>query len=490
MLVITTAIGAAHAWMAALASLLEDRPQSLLDHFKERSILKEAVGSDTRIWTLSRISHDCFCHHDHNQYKLGGGQVLPVTPGIAVTRAAAHFHMALLMFTTSNSIYQLPTLETALQTHPLICGVHDACKSVLMISAEDFNRLVQSIEQDGLLDPVRINRDGVLLDGRCRLCALHVLGIPISEDEIETSDLDPWKVASSNEARRHLTKGQKNMVAAKRLEAERKAGRKRQSEGAKKANKRRTNPVATDSVATGRNAPVLDTVAKSEGLSREELRLAELLCKNKPELAKQVENGEMDWNTAIETCGLKAPKPKRAKKKPKSARREERNAKPSERPVASGLSPDELSTLRHLSDQLCKQAASNELPKVIRDYLRECDAEDRPDYHPSMEEMAVYCQCDNDLLHDVAWAEHDELDFNTVGVILALAGVYPACNAVSLTETRITRAEKAAKWLEIDPDNDVQLLTHLTRGIVSQIGTCQQWAGNGGANALKSTPGS
>ena len=169
--------------MAALASLLEDRPQSLLDHFKERSILKEAVGSDTRIWTLSRISHDCFCHHDHNQYKLGGGQVLPESPGIAVTRAAAHFHMALLMFTTSNSIYQLPTLETALQTHPLIRGVHDACKSVLMISAEDFNRLVQSIEQDGLLDPVRINRDGVLLDGRCRLCALHVLGIPISEDQ-------------------------------------------------------------------------------------------------------------------------------------------------------------------------------------------------------------------------------------------------------------------------------------------------------------------
>ncbi len=370
------------------------------------------------------------------------------------------------MSPTTERTYELPALDEALETHDAISGVHLACKAVAMISAEDFNRLVQSIEQDGMLTPVQVDNEGLLLDGRCRLLALHTLGMSIPKEMIDVVDTDPWKVAASNEARRHLTKGQKNLVAAKRLEAERKNAKKRQSAGAKKANKRRVNPVATESVATGRKAPVLDTVAKSEGLSREDLRRAELLRKNEPDLAEQVENGELEWDAAMERSGLNKPKPKKIKKKSRSKKRKPIQSKGAEPQMIDELSHDELTALRFLSNQLCEQAAHNDLTKVIRNYLRACDEEYRPDYQPSLEQLALYCQCDPDLLHDIAWSEHDELDLESIGVILALAGIYPVDLVSDLTATRIKRVKKADDWLKNVATTDSQLSTYFTHQIV------------------------
>ncbi len=387
------------------------------------------------------------------------------------------------MSKTTKSTYAFPAVETALQTHKRIRGVHDVCNSVEPMSAEEFDRLVHSIEQSGLLTPVLVDPEGYLLDGRSRLCALHVLGIPISDQMFETTVLPPRLFEQLNRAGRHLTKGQLIMVANELLKAERREGTKLPA-GAKLPKQFQMNPVATSPVAPGRNATALDTVPKSDGQPRERLQHAESLRKNDTELAKQVDNRERDWDADIENHGLSKPE-SNAKKSSITSECEHDLGKPSEPPVDSGLSPNELMALRHLSDQLLKQAALGDVTRIIRDYLRECCDEDRPDHHPSLRQLALYCQCDVERLRHVAWADYFWLELEAVGVILALAGVYPACTSLGLTETRIIRSQIAAEWLANEHDNGLPLSTYLTQEIV----TSHERAANCGADNLRTATG-
>ncbi len=102
--------------------------------------------------------------------------------------------------------YRMPKLEDAIDSYRhRIKGVHPSCESVAEISCQDFDRLVESIKTKGLLYPIQIDRQGLLVDGRCRLRACKLLGFEIPNSQIQISDTSPYSIAESNVARRHLT---------------------------------------------------------------------------------------------------------------------------------------------------------------------------------------------------------------------------------------------------------------------------------------------
>jgi ParB-like chromosome segregation protein Spo0J len=87
------------------------------------------------------------------------------------------------------------------------------------VSTDDYERLKASIkEEGGLLFPIIINQNNVVLDGHHRLRACKEIGIPISYNTRDFTDkpLEELKfVVSSNLNRRHLDEFQKAHVAIK-----------------------------------------------------------------------------------------------------------------------------------------------------------------------------------------------------------------------------------------------------------------------------------
>lgn len=81
-----------------------------------------------------------------------------------------------------------------------------------MLSDEALAELAEDIKQNGQRDPITINADGILLDGRNRLAACNLLGIdPIIE--VYDGDDDGAFVRSRNE-RRHQATGSRAMSTA------------------------------------------------------------------------------------------------------------------------------------------------------------------------------------------------------------------------------------------------------------------------------------
>ncbi|MCX5406613.1 ParB/RepB/Spo0J family partition protein [Streptomyces sp. NBC_00335] len=82
-----------------------------------------------------------------------------------------------------------------------------------MLNEEEMHDLAQSIKNEGLLKPIVLDPDGVLLDGRNRLAACEIAGV---EPHFTTYDgNDPIRlIFSANAVRRHLSQGQRSMILA------------------------------------------------------------------------------------------------------------------------------------------------------------------------------------------------------------------------------------------------------------------------------------
>lgn len=76
----------------------------------------------------------------------------------------------------------------------------------------DFTNLYKSIEEHGLLESIKLY-EGKVIDGRNRLRACHIANITPRYEDIETDDTLDY-VLSTNQHRRHLTTGQKAIIAA------------------------------------------------------------------------------------------------------------------------------------------------------------------------------------------------------------------------------------------------------------------------------------
>jgi hypothetical protein len=96
----------------------------------------------------------------------------------------------------------------------IVCGypVHEVAEFYPMMSSDEFRGLVDNIAANGQLEPITLDADGVLIDGRNRAKACEELGIKPTTT-VHTGDVDAFII--SKNTRRNLTTPQRAMIAAK-----------------------------------------------------------------------------------------------------------------------------------------------------------------------------------------------------------------------------------------------------------------------------------
>jgi hypothetical protein len=95
------------------------------------------------------------------------------------------------------------------------CKIHPVAEFFPMMSDEELDDLAQDIKANGLVEPIVLDKDRVLIDGRNRLEACRRAEIKPQFVTL-ANGTDPISfIFSENDKRRHLTKGQRAMIGAK-----------------------------------------------------------------------------------------------------------------------------------------------------------------------------------------------------------------------------------------------------------------------------------
>lgn len=95
-----------------------------------------------------------------------------------------------------------------------ITGTHPVADLFPMLADDELNDLAADIADRGLLHPVVLDAQGRVLDGRNRLAACDRAGVKATATVYDGPDPDGYALAV-NISRRHLSKGQQAMVAAR-----------------------------------------------------------------------------------------------------------------------------------------------------------------------------------------------------------------------------------------------------------------------------------
>jgi protein gp37 len=99
--------------------------------------------------------------------------------------------------------------------HYGIAGIHPAAEILPLAADDDFEVIQSNISATGIIEPIKVDSENLLIDGRNRLRAAWFLGLKsVPIERINPEDVLSY-VISENIARRHLTVGQKAMLAAK-----------------------------------------------------------------------------------------------------------------------------------------------------------------------------------------------------------------------------------------------------------------------------------
>jgi protein gp37 len=113
-----------------------------------------------------------------------------------------------------------------------LAGVHPAANLLPFMTPAEYEGLLADVGKNGFLHPVRVDKDGYLLDGRNRLCASIDLGKDVRIEVFETPDPIAY-VLSENIQRRHLTAGQQAAVGSDAEELYREEAKERRLAGLK-----------------------------------------------------------------------------------------------------------------------------------------------------------------------------------------------------------------------------------------------------------------
>lgn len=92
--------------------------------------------------------------------------------------------------------------------------IHPIADLFPYIEGAAFREFVEDIRANGQREPVVLDGEGRLLDGRNRARACQALGIDVKETRYDGDDVEAW-IISHNIHRRHLTTSQRAMVAGK-----------------------------------------------------------------------------------------------------------------------------------------------------------------------------------------------------------------------------------------------------------------------------------
>jgi ParB-like chromosome segregation protein Spo0J len=170
--------------------------------------------------------------------------------------------------------------------------LHPACAAFPALPEEDLVALAADIRAKGLLEPITLTPDGLLLDGRCRWDACERESI---EPRTVTYDGDDpvGFAASKNRHRRHLSKAQMVMIVA-RLSALQSGSNQHKRVGAFPEG----SLLQLEANTFSKTQPEL---AEQSGLSRSYLQFAKVvLTKGEPNVIAMVESGQVRPSVAAE----------------------------------------------------------------------------------------------------------------------------------------------------------------------------------------------
>ena len=190
-------------------------------------------------------------------------------------------------------------------------SVHPLAARFPKMSAKEFAELKESIATHGLFEPIVINSNGEILDGRHRHKALVELGLSITHVSIPFDDVRQDKplteeqfIYESNIRRRHLTDDQRVMLAADFAPYFRQEAEERKSQSLPKAREAKAQKsVNTNSCSQKRDTKTMHAnstvgvVAKQAKISHYKAAQAIAVAKD-PALASQVASGEKPLSAA------------------------------------------------------------------------------------------------------------------------------------------------------------------------------------------------
>jgi len=161
----------------------------------------------------------------------------------------------------------------------------------------EYRSLVDDIRKNGLLEPIWVDADGLVLDGRHRIRACEELGIDCASRVFTGSDPVSF-VVSLNLNRRSLNKSQVSMCAARAEEL-----REKLAEEAKERQRARKGNQPGTTMDQGPYLPKLttrDAIGAAFGISGKSVeRAVKVLTKSPPEVIQAVDEGKVSVRSAV-----------------------------------------------------------------------------------------------------------------------------------------------------------------------------------------------
>lgn len=171
-------------------------------------------------------------------------------------------------------------------------GVHPAADLFPMMDPAAFFKLCEDVKANGLIEPIWLDSEGRLLDGRNRLAACQANGIDPEARTYRGDDAVGF-VLSLNVNRRHLTTGQLAMVAADSVPLYEEQAKVRQISHL-------NVPESASGDADSEGGRSAGKAAEAVGTSRPAVNRAQRVQREAPELAEKVRAGEITLNSAHE----------------------------------------------------------------------------------------------------------------------------------------------------------------------------------------------
>jgi protein gp37 len=211
-----------------------------------------------------------------------------------------------------------------IQHYPEITGVHPAADMFPMMEQSEFKELCASITESGIEQPITIDKDGLLLDGRNRLLACHETQQEVLFDYYEGSD--PWGFSLRlNMLRRHLTVGQKATIALeleKEYAKEAKVGRPSQVV-IEQAAQQAASQAGKKTVADLPPIKSREKAAAAVGVGSRTVQQAKFVAQNEPELLEQVKAGSLAIDRAYNKAKAHEAQRKASRPEPEQPKVEE-----------------------------------------------------------------------------------------------------------------------------------------------------------------------
>lgn len=185
---------------------------------------------------------------------------------------------------------------------------HEYVKLFPELSDEQIQELADDIAANGLRQPITVDEESRILDGRHRLAACTIAGVAPRFETFRGTDEEKLAfVVSTNLHRRHLTQSQRAMIAPKLEQAFKQAAMARKSAALKKGDKA---PVPAN-LPEREKGDSRDKVGEALGVSGKSVDMAtKVASKGVPELSAAVERGQVAVSAAAEVAEM--PKEKQA----------------------------------------------------------------------------------------------------------------------------------------------------------------------------------